>query len=202
VEQQQSTRVRLVEDQQAANSDITEQELMRRKDFLEFGDDDVANLTKINDLASQYAASVIEDSRYSRIARFPASPRFSSVARRWCPEPFDRRELREWRCTATPAAPPRGYAQRNVGKGQSRGRCHRCRLLPRVGQPEPPITREADGSRATAGPNSAEGRDPGSDPLRQSSPARQYRRNRIRRASSIVRGAPVPAVAVKNGRGC
>ena len=61
MEQQQSTRVRLVEDQQAANSDITEQELMRRKDFLEFGDDDVANLTKINDLASQYAASVIED---------------------------------------------------------------------------------------------------------------------------------------------
>jgi hypothetical protein len=46
VEQQQSTRVRLVEDQQAANSDITEQELMRRKDFLEFGDDDVANLTQ------------------------------------------------------------------------------------------------------------------------------------------------------------
>ena len=61
MEQQQSTSVRLVEDQQAANSDITEQELMRRKDFLEFGDGDVANLTKINDIASQYATSVIEE---------------------------------------------------------------------------------------------------------------------------------------------
>ena len=61
MEQQQSTRMRLAEDQQAANSDITEQELVRRKDFLEFGDNDVANLTKINDLASQYSASVIED---------------------------------------------------------------------------------------------------------------------------------------------
>jgi hypothetical protein len=60
-------------------------------------------------------------------------------------------------------------------------------------QRDPPITREADGSRVTTGPKSAEGRDLESDPLRQSSRARQYRRNQIRRASSIVRGAPVPA---------
>jgi hypothetical protein len=56
-----------------------------------------------------------------------------------------------------------------------------------------PVTREADGSRAPARPKSAEGRDPDGYPPPQSSRARQYRRNRIRRASSIVRGAPVPA---------
>ena len=61
MEQQQSARARLIDDQREANSDITEQELIRRKDFLEFGDDDVTNLTKINDLAKQYADSVIED---------------------------------------------------------------------------------------------------------------------------------------------
>jgi rsbT co-antagonist protein RsbR len=44
-----------------ASADITEQELVRRKDFLEFRDDDVVNLTSINDLAKQYAGSVIED---------------------------------------------------------------------------------------------------------------------------------------------
>jgi rsbT co-antagonist protein RsbR len=42
-------------------TDVTEQELLRRKDFLEFRDDDVANLIGINDLAQRYAESVIED---------------------------------------------------------------------------------------------------------------------------------------------
>lgn len=41
--------------------EITEQELLRRKDFLEFREDDVANLTEINDLARRYAESVIEE---------------------------------------------------------------------------------------------------------------------------------------------
>ena len=50
-----------------------------------------------------------------------------------------------------------------------------------------PITCEADGSRATARPKSAEGRDSGGDPPRQSSRARQHRRNRNRRASSTLR---------------
>ena len=58
MEQQQS---RFIEGRREANSNITEQELIRRKDFLEFGDDDVTNLTNINDLAKQYANSVIED---------------------------------------------------------------------------------------------------------------------------------------------
>jgi rsbT co-antagonist protein RsbR len=61
MEQLQSASARLIDDQREAKSDITEQELIRRKDFLEFGDDDVTNLTKINDLAKQYADSVIED---------------------------------------------------------------------------------------------------------------------------------------------
>jgi rsbT co-antagonist protein RsbR len=42
-------------------TDVTEQELLRRKDFLEFRDEDVANLIGINDLAQRYAESVIED---------------------------------------------------------------------------------------------------------------------------------------------
>jgi rsbT co-antagonist protein RsbR len=42
-------------------TDITEQELLRRKDFLEFRDEDVAHLIGINDLAQRYAESVIED---------------------------------------------------------------------------------------------------------------------------------------------
>jgi hypothetical protein len=49
-----------------------------------------------------------------------------------------------------------------------------------------PVTREADGLRETARPKSAEGA-PDGDPPRQSSRARQYPRNRIRRASSILR---------------
>ena len=43
------------------SSDITEQELLRRKDFLEFREDDVANLASINDVARRYADAVIED---------------------------------------------------------------------------------------------------------------------------------------------
>lgn len=41
--------------------DFTEQELLRRKDFLEFHDDDIANLAGVNDLAQRYASSVIDD---------------------------------------------------------------------------------------------------------------------------------------------
>jgi hypothetical protein len=42
-------------------ADVTEQELLKRKDFLEFRGEDVANLVGINDLAQHYAESVIED---------------------------------------------------------------------------------------------------------------------------------------------
>jgi rsbT co-antagonist protein RsbR len=42
-------------------TDITEQELLRRKDFLEFRDEDVVHLIGINDLAQRYAESVIEE---------------------------------------------------------------------------------------------------------------------------------------------
>ncbi len=42
-------------------AEITEQELLRRKDFLEFRSDDVDNLTGINDIARQYAKSVIDE---------------------------------------------------------------------------------------------------------------------------------------------
>jgi rsbT co-antagonist protein RsbR len=44
-----------------ADVGISEQELLRRKDFLEFRDDDIANLAGINDLAGRYANSVIDD---------------------------------------------------------------------------------------------------------------------------------------------
>ena len=47
--------------QPLVGAEITEQELVRRKDFLEFGDDDLANLASINDVARQYADSMIED---------------------------------------------------------------------------------------------------------------------------------------------
>ncbi len=43
------------------DSAINAEELLRRKDFLEIGDDDVKRLTGINDLARRYADSVIED---------------------------------------------------------------------------------------------------------------------------------------------
>jgi rsbT co-antagonist protein RsbR len=42
-------------------SDFTEQELSRRKEFLEFREEDVANLAGINDVAQRYASAVIED---------------------------------------------------------------------------------------------------------------------------------------------
>lgn len=42
-------------------SDFTEQELSRRKEFLEFREEDVANLAGINDVAQRYAGAVIED---------------------------------------------------------------------------------------------------------------------------------------------
>lgn len=46
---------------ETARLDITDGELAQRKAFLELGDDDVANLTGINDLARRYADAVIED---------------------------------------------------------------------------------------------------------------------------------------------
>jgi rsbT co-antagonist protein RsbR len=48
-------------DDPEVTTDITEQELLRRKDFLELHDEDVAHLIGINDLAQRYAESVIED---------------------------------------------------------------------------------------------------------------------------------------------
>ena len=42
-------------------ADISDQELLRRKQFLQFRDEDVENLAGINDLARRYAESVIED---------------------------------------------------------------------------------------------------------------------------------------------
>jgi PAS domain S-box-containing protein len=45
----------------SVSTDMTEQELMRRKDFLEFREEDIGNLTGINELARRYADSVIED---------------------------------------------------------------------------------------------------------------------------------------------
>lgn len=55
--------------------DFTEQELLRRKEFLEFREEDVANLAGINDVAQRYAS---QDGR-------PQSP-CSAPARRstWC----------------------------------------------------------------------------------------------------------------------
>lgn len=46
---------------EAGGIDVSEQELVRRKAFLEIGDDDVDNLTGINELAGRYADKVIED---------------------------------------------------------------------------------------------------------------------------------------------
>jgi rsbT co-antagonist protein RsbR len=42
-------------------SNFTEQELLRRKEFLEFRDEDIANLAGINNVAQRYAGAVIED---------------------------------------------------------------------------------------------------------------------------------------------
>lgn len=56
MEQQERTAGRL-----EVGTDMTEQELLRRKEFLEFRDEDVENLKAINELAQRYAESVIED---------------------------------------------------------------------------------------------------------------------------------------------
>jgi len=45
----------------AGDIEVSEEELARRKAFLELGDEDVTNLTGINDLARRYADQVIED---------------------------------------------------------------------------------------------------------------------------------------------
>src|SRR5579871_2836747 len=42
-------------------NEISEQELAHRKQFLELGDEDIARLSGINDLARRYAADVIDD---------------------------------------------------------------------------------------------------------------------------------------------
>ena len=42
-------------------TEVTDQELLRRKLFLEFRDEDVAKLASINDLAQRYADSVIDE---------------------------------------------------------------------------------------------------------------------------------------------
>lgn len=52
--------VRMVSHPEVA-TDMTEQELLKRKEFLEFRDEDVGNLVAINELAQRYAGSVIED---------------------------------------------------------------------------------------------------------------------------------------------
>jgi hypothetical protein len=41
------------------SGEISQQELVRRKDFLEFGDADVSNLAEIKELAQRYADAVI-----------------------------------------------------------------------------------------------------------------------------------------------
>ncbi|HXP75137.1 MAG TPA: protoglobin domain-containing protein [Stellaceae bacterium] len=48
-------------DRFADGTEISEQELAHRKEFLELGEEDVARLTAINDLARRYADAVIED---------------------------------------------------------------------------------------------------------------------------------------------
>ena len=45
----------------SSSGDITEQELSRRKVFLEFREEDVANLATISGVARRYADSVIEN---------------------------------------------------------------------------------------------------------------------------------------------
>jgi Protoglobin len=59
----------------SSSSDITEQELLRRKDFLEFSEDDIANLAGINDVARRYADAVIEDF-YRRLLTFEETRTF------------------------------------------------------------------------------------------------------------------------------
>jgi rsbT co-antagonist protein RsbR len=51
------------------DTDIDEEELLRRKDFLEFDDNDVEILRSINALAQRYPGSVIDDF-YSHLLSF------------------------------------------------------------------------------------------------------------------------------------
>jgi hypothetical protein len=53
--------VRGMAKQPSVGAEISEQELVQRKAFLEFRDDDLANLMSINDVARQYADSMIDD---------------------------------------------------------------------------------------------------------------------------------------------
>src|SRR6185369_13286066 len=54
---------------------LSEEEIARRKAFLEFGDEDVERLRGLHDLAAQYADSVIEDF-YSHLLSFADSRQF------------------------------------------------------------------------------------------------------------------------------
>jgi rsbT co-antagonist protein RsbR len=47
--------------QPSVGAEVSEQEVVRRKAFLEFRDDDLANLVSINDVARRYADSMIDD---------------------------------------------------------------------------------------------------------------------------------------------
>ena len=55
--------------------DMTDQELLRRKDFLEFRDEDVDNLIRMNDVAQQYADSAI-DNFYKHLLSFDETRSF------------------------------------------------------------------------------------------------------------------------------
>jgi rsbT co-antagonist protein RsbR len=73
-------------------SDFTEQELLRRKEFLEFRDEDIANLAGINDAAQRYASSVIEDF-YKHLLSFDETRTFFSD-----PAVLERRPSRSTSC--------------------------------------------------------------------------------------------------------
>ena len=47
--------------QPSVGAEVSEQKVVRRKAFLEFRDDDLANLVSINDVARRYADSMIDD---------------------------------------------------------------------------------------------------------------------------------------------
>ena len=54
---------------------LGEEEITRRKAFLEFGPDDIEQLHGVHDLASEYAEGVIEDF-YSHLSSFEESKQF------------------------------------------------------------------------------------------------------------------------------
>jgi rsbT co-antagonist protein RsbR len=58
-------------------AEITEAELTRRKDFLEFNDEDVKRLTGVNDVARRYADTVIDDF-YAHLLSFEDTRAFFS----------------------------------------------------------------------------------------------------------------------------